>query len=368
MSYIWQNKEWPVFTWDKAQVESAYNRFLYQKGLTDGVFSMLSDRSRQIMMAESLSSETVSSSSIEGVELQYDSVYSSILKQLDVDMSFKAKHDRNAESVSKLIIDANRNHDPLTSERLMNWHCLLFDGVAKGFAPKHVGSFRTGPIYVVRNTRRETEIIYEGVPAERIVSEMEGLIAYINSEQEPNLLVRSAVASLWFVSIHPFDDGNGRISRAIADYILSVHSGPEFRPYSMSSAILTDRRGYYDALHSAQTSEESDITEWLVWYVDTACAGLSDAADQCRRKLRVSTIMESLDPGVFNSRQLHMVYQLANGSFFGRLTAEKWMKLTKCQSATATRDLSGLTEQGVLIRMGDGKKGTYYLLNPEFGE
>ena len=367
MSYIWQNKEWPEFTWDKALVESSYNRFLYQKGITDGVFSMLSDRSRLLMIAESLSSEAVSSSSIEGVELQYDSVYSSILKQLDIDMSFKAKHDKNAESVSRLIIDANRNHDPITPERLMNWHSMLFEGVAKGFAPKHIGAFRTDPIYVVHNTQRGTEIIYEGVPVERIASEMERLIAYINSEQEQNLMVRSAVASFWFVSIHPFDDGNGRISRAIADYILSLHHGPEFRPYNMSNVILTDKRGYYDALHSAQISGESDISRWLVWYADTACASLSNAADQCRKKLRVSTIMESLDPNKFNSRQLHMIYQLANGSFFGKLTAEKWMKMTKCQSATATRDLSGLAEHGVLIRMGDGKKGTYYLLNPAFG-
>ena len=368
MSYIWQNKNWPEFSWDKAQVESAYNKYLYQKGIADGVFTMLSDRARQIMIAEILSSETVSSSSLEGVELQYDSVYSSILKYLDVDMTIKAKHDRNAESVSRLIIDANRNHSPLTLERLMNWHCMLFDGVAKGFAPKHIGAFRRGPIYVIHNTQRETEILYEGVPAERIGSEMECLIDYINSEQEPNLLIRSAVASFWFVSIHPFDDGNGRISRAIADYILSLHSGSEFRPYNMSSAILKDKRGYYDSLNAAQVSGESNITQWIVWYADTICTSLSDAVDQCRKKLHVSVIMESLDPNLFNSRQLHMIYQLASGSFFGKLTAEKWMKMTKCQSATATRDLSGLTEKGLLIRMGAGKKGTYYLLNPSFGK
>lgn len=368
MSYIWQNNNWPEFKWDKAAVNDAYGKYLYQKGIADGVFTMLSDRVRQITIAESLSSETVSSSSIEGVELQYDSVYSSILKQLDADLTIKAKHDRNAESVSRLIIDANRDHTPLTLDRLMNWHCLLFDGVAKGFAPKHIGAFRTGPIYVVHNTQRETEIIYEGVPSERIVSEMERLFSYINSEQEPNLLIRSAVASFWFVSIHPFDDGNGRISRAIADYVLSSQSGQEFKPYSISSAIIKDRRGYYDSIHSSQISEDSDITQWLVWYAGTVCTSLSDAVNQCRKKLRVSAIMESLDPSKFNSRQLHMVYQLANGTFFGKLTADKWMKMTKCQSATATRDLSGLTEQGLLIRMGEGKKGTYYLLNPTLGD
>ncbi|MCR4677032.1 MAG: DUF4172 domain-containing protein [Sphaerochaetaceae bacterium] len=368
MSYIWQNKKWPELKWDKDQVENAYNRYLYKKGIADGVFTMLSDRTRQIMIAEILSSDTVSSSSIEGVKLQYDSVYSSILKHLDVDMAIKAKHDRNAESVSSLVIDANRNHSPLTLERLMNWHCLLFDGVAKGFAPKHIGAFRSGPIYVVHSKQRETEILYEGVPAERISSEMERLIDYINSEQEPNLLIRSAVASFWFVSIHPFYDGNGRISRAIANYILSMHSGSEFRPYNMSSAILKDRRGYYDSLNSAQNSEECDITQWIVWYVDTICTSLSDSVDQCRKKLRVSVIMESLDPNLYNSRQMHMIYHLANGSFFGKLTADKWMKMTKCQSATATRDLSDLTEKGLLVRMGEGKKGTYYLLNPTFGE
>ena len=364
MAYIWQNESWPHFNYDRTQVESAYNRYMYQKGIADGAFAMLSERARQMMIAESLSTETVSSSAIEGVDLQYDSVYSSIIKQLDVDMSIKAKYDRNAESVSKLIMDANRNHTPLTLDRLFDWHRLLFDGVAKGFAPKHVGAFRTGPVYVVHNTPRDTEIIYEGIPADRIGKEVESLIEFINSDEETNLLIKSALASFWFVSIHPFDDGNGRISRAIADYILSIEAGTGFRPYSVSGTIIKDRKPYYDSLQISQKSPSLDITPWITWYINSVCTSLAEAVEQCHKKLRVSSIMGSLDPNKYNSRQLFMLYKIADGSFYGKLTAEKWMKMTKCQSATATRDLTSLTENGILIRLGDGGKGTHYILNP----
>lgn len=364
MGYIWQNESWTDFTWDKEKVDALRSRYLYQKGIADGTFSMLSEQTRQIMIAETLSRETVSSSAIEGVELMYDSVYSSIIRQLDIDLSFKAKQDRNAESVSRLIIDANSNRSPLSVDRLFDWHRLLFDGVAKGFAPRTIGAFRTGPIYIVHQSQKDTDIIYEGIPTDNIASEMDSLISYINSEQEPDYLIRSAVASFWFVSIHPFEDGNGRISRAIADYVLSSRSDTEFRPYSISEAIIRNRKGYYDALQAAQKSSSSDITDWLVWYIDTVCNSLSDAVESCRSKLRVSSLMKNLDPGTYNSRQMMMLYRLADGSFYGKLTAEKWMKMTKCQSATATRDLSGLAEHGLLLRMGDGGKGTYYILNP----
>jgi len=364
MGYIWQNESWSDFNWDKTKVAKAYDQYLYQKGIADGTFAMLSDQSRQVMIAEILSKETVSSSSIEGVDLQYDSVYSSIIRQLDIDLSFKAKHDRNSESVSRLIIDANSNHSPLSIERILEWHRLLFDGVAKGFSPKNIGAFRTGPIYVMHRTPRDSEIIYEGIPADSIDAEMNRLIGFINSDEEPNLLIKSAIASFWFVSIHPFEDGNGRISRAIADYILSIRSGSEFRPYSISDSITKDRKKYYDVLQVTQRSETSDITEWLIWYMDTVCRSLSDAVAICRSKLKVSSLMKSLDPNIYNSRQLVMLYHLADGSFFGKLTAEKWIKMTKCKRASATRDLSSLTEHGILIRMGDGGKGTYYVLNP----
>ncbi|MBQ7508154.1 MAG: hypothetical protein IJT52_02365 [Spirochaetales bacterium] len=151
----------------------------------------------------------------------------------------------------------------------------------------------------------------------------------------------------------------------IADYVLSQDSVSGFRQYSISGTIIKNRKPYYDVLQSVQKSENLDITQWLLWYIDTVCSSLEEAVSQCRNKLRVSSFISNLDPNLYNSRQLFMLYRLADGSFFGKLTAEKWMKMTKCQSATATRDLSGLTEHGILIRMGDGGKGTHYILNPE---
>ena len=367
MAYIWQNHAWPNFKYDKDQVEKAYGQYLYQKGIADGAFAMLSERTRKAMAVQSLSDEITSSSAIEGVKLQYDSVYSSSVKQVDLDLSFKAHYGRNEESVSKLILAAHGNHTPLTVERILNWHRLLFEGVAKAFAPKEIGAFRTGPVYVVHDTHRDVEIVYEGVPAERIETEMRRLLEFINSDCEPNILFRSAIASFWFVLIHPFGDGNGRISRAIADYVLSVQSGSDFRPYSVSASIIKDRSAYYDCLQKTQT-ESMDITQWLLWFISTVCSSLAYSVEVCHRKQRTALLMNSLDPSKYNSRQIQMLYRLADGSFYGKLTAEKWMKMTKCQSATATRDLSHLVENGLLVRLGDVGKGTHYILNPQIEE
>ncbi len=191
-----------------------------QKKATDIVFNIIDPDMRVKMHARSLTDEMLSSLEIEGEKISYDRVYSSICKRLDINMETQAKSDQFAESIATLALDITEDLEELSIERIIGWHSLLFSSMA-GIKPKNIGSYRKGPVYISKGNGRNTEIIYEGLPAERTESEMERLIGFINGENEEKPLVKSAIVALWFLCIHPFEDGNGRISRAISDYVLS---------------------------------------------------------------------------------------------------------------------------------------------------
>ena len=367
MSYIWQEKNWPHFIYDETKAENSYREYLYASGKLDSIFSSIPYSTQESFIAESLSSETIASSAIEGEHLQYDSVFSSIMKQLDIDYSSKAKNDKYAENVSKVIFDAFSGNAMPTEERVFFWHRLLFESVPKAKAPKSIGEYRNEPVYILHLTGRgEQEIIYEAPPCYRINEEMDMLFRYISEENEERSIVKSAIASLWFVSIHPFSDGNGRISRALADCILSAMEQQKKHYYSISSAIATDKNAYYSMLEKMQKHSGLDITEWITWYIKLAVKAMDNATETCKKKIRISYIMQQIPSDMLNSRQLHILHLLAEGSFKGKLTQEEWMKMVKCKSATATRDLTSLTEKKILIRIGNGSRSFQYLLNPDF--
>ena len=208
----------------------------------------------------------------------------------------------------------------------------------------------------------EGDIIYEGVPVDRLSEEVDAFMAFLQDASTPNV-VRSAVAAVWFPLIHPFQDGNGRLARIIADMVL--FAGDEYRCISVSSAIRKNKKEYYAHLEKIDTLDDMDITEWICWYLDMIIEALENAEHICMQKLKLSSFMAMLDPSEYNSREINMLYRLASGSFYGKLTPDKWKKMTKCTHATATRDLSHLVDKGLLIREGDGGRGTYYRLNPD---
>ena len=368
MSYIWNNSDWPSYTYDAQEIESHYGPYLLQKKATDIVFSIIDSDMRNRMHARSLTDEIVASLEIEGEKIAYEGVYSSICKRLDIYLETKSKTDKYAVDVSKIALDATGNLENLSTARIKGWHSLLFSSMA-GIKPKVIGDYRQGAVYISKGNGKEAEIIYEGLPAERVDAEMERLISFINGENEEKPLVKSAVASFWFLCIHPFEDGNGRISRAISDYVLSKGFNETHRVFSMSSLILKYRTDYYHLLHSISSQSLSlDLTRWILWNIDIAIQAKLEAIKVYEKSVKLTHFMKTLDPSVFNSREMSMLFKLADGSFEGKLSTDKWAKMNKCSSAAASRDIQHLLQEGFLISSGDTGPKTGYFLHPELME
>ena len=364
MAYIWQNPKWPSYSYNKEKVDSAYGEYLEKEKESEVAFSILDEQARYRIHAKSIADEVVASLGIENETISFESVYSSVAKRLDVKLECKVKTDAYADSVSAVALDAISNHEPLTEERLNTWNRMLFVNYA-GIKPRSAGSYRNGPEYIIKQTNRGPEVIYTAVPPDRVHKEMETFLAFVNSDKEKNPMIRSAIASQWFVVIHPYADGNGRISRAISDYILA--RGLEIKTSSMSSMILADRKEYYARLNAISTQDESlDLTDWIVWYMEIATNAQINAMETLKKTIRLTGFMKNLDPSVYNSREISILYKLADGSFYGKLTTEKWAKMTKCSTAAAQRDIRHLVGEGYLVP--DGGKGpkTGYFLNEQF--
>ncbi len=368
MSYIWDNADWPSYTYNADEVERRYQTYELQKKAADIVFSIIDPDLRSRMHARSLTDEILSSLEIEGEKISYNSVYSSICKRLDIYLETKTKSDRYAEDISKIALDATGNLEKLSISRIMQWHSLLFSSMA-GIKPKTIGGYRQGPVYINAWSGRNPEIIYEGLPAERIDAEMERFIEFVNGENEKKPPVKSAVASLWFLCIHPFEDGNGRISRAIADYVLSKGFNETHRVFSMSSLILKHRTDYYQLLQEISSQSDSlDLTRWVLWNIDISIQAKLEAIKAFEKSVKLTRFMKNLDPSVFNSRELSMLFKLADGTFYGKLSTDKWARMNKCSPAAALRDIQHLLREGILISSGDTGPQTGYLLNPALME
>lgn len=361
MSYIWKDPNWPVFTYDKDSVNQVYEEYLYQKALADATFSFLPNESKASINLNAISKEIVASMSIENDNVSFDSVYSSVAKHLNFAVDIKNKSTKRTDSVSKIAIDIQTNKDILTKERLFSWHKMLFEGCPKYMAPKVIGGFRQGPVYVVKQSGMDEQVVYEAVPSNQVTKEIDLLLSYINSNNEPRLIIKSAIAGFWFVTIHPFGDGNGRISRAISDFVLSE----SLKYFSVSEAIEKSKKEYYEILEKTQNGT-LDLTQWICWYIKTVTKALFDAQIAMVVKEHAAQLIRQLDPNDYNSRQIYILTKLADGSFVGKLNADKWRKLTKCPSATATRDLTDLVNKKALIRLGEGSRNIRYILNPKF--
>ncbi|MGE0075876.1 MAG: Fic family protein [Sphaerochaetaceae bacterium] len=364
MTYIWNNPDWPSYTYDAEEVERHYSTYVVQKKATDILFGIIDPDMRNRMHARSLTEEVLSSLEIEGETISYDSVYSSICKRLDIHLETRAKTDRYAEDISRIALDATGNLEEMSTARIKRWHSLLFSAMA-GIKPRGIGCYRQGPVYIGKGNGKNPEIIYEGIPAQRVDAEMERLVVFINGENEKSPLVKSAIVSFRFLCIHPFEDGNGRISRAISDYVLSKGYHETQRVFSMSSLILTYRVDYYRLLQQISSQSESlDLTSWIVWNIDIAVQAKLEAIRVYQKSTRLTRFMKNLDPSVYNSRELSMLFKLADGSFDGKLSTDKWAKMNKCSPAAASRDIQHLLQEGFLIPSGDTGPKTGYFLDP----
>src|SRR5271155_4243460 len=365
--YIHELRDWPRFTRDSKALAPLLSEVRLRQGLLVGKMRGYGLASRWTATLKVLTEETIKSSAIEGVALDPDNVRSSLARRLGLEVGGLTAHkDRNVDGVVEMMLDATQKFSkPLTRERLFDWHADLFPGVRTTRDKFRVGAWRDdsqGPMQVVSGPVGRHKVHYEAPAADRVESEMGKFLAWFDGKEQEDPLLKAAIAHLWFVTIHPFEDGNGRIGRAIAEMCLARSDGSAQRFYSMSSQILEERKSYYDVLEKTQAGTR-DMTEWLTWFL-----GCLDRAIEQSNQITSSALEKELfwkrlkqRKVSLNDRQTKVLNKLFSG-FEGKLTREKWMKVTKASSRTALRDIEELIAIGVIEQEEAGGRSTSYRL------
>ncbi len=364
--YIHERAGWPGFRWDPARVSALLVDVRHRQGRLIGRMEGLGFQLRAEAVLHSLTEEVLKSSEIEGEKLDRDQVRSSIARRLGLNIGGLLPADRDVEGVVEMMLDATQRYDqPLTGRRLFDWHAALFPTGRSGMAKINVGAWRddkTGPMQVVSGPIGKERVHYEAPAADRVRPEMKKFLDWFEKDNSTDLVVKSGVAHLWFVTIHPFDDGNGRIARAIADMVLARSERSAQRFYSMSAQIRQERKAYYDILEATQKGD-LDITHWLEWFLGCLSRAFEHAETILAAVLNKARFWDHFAGVEFNERQRKIVNRLLNG-FEGKLTSSKWAKITKCSQDTALRDIEDLIKKRVLRKDTAGGRSTSYSLIP----
>jgi Fic family protein len=362
--YIHERQDWPEFTWDQKVIAAPLAAVRYRQGRLLGQMERLGFPLKQEAQLETLTLDVVKTSEIEGETLNPQQVRSSVARRLDMDIAGAIPADRNVEGVVQMLIDATQNYGaPLSSERLFGWHAGLFPTGYSGIHKVRVAAWRddtSGPMQVVSGPIGQEGVHYEAPVADRVDAEMTRFMEWANREDTMDPVLKSAIAHLWFVTIHPFDDGNGRIARAISDWVLARAENTGHRFYSMSAQIRRERDDYYSILEHTQKGS-LDITSWLQWFIGCLGRALDGSEITLAAVLRKARCWEVWNRVPLNDRQRLMLNKLLDG-FEGKLTSSKWAQLTKCSQDTAARDIQGLIEAGILIKDAAGGRSTSYSL------
>ena len=362
--YIWRADDWPHWRYDLPALAGLLAEVSRQQGILLGRLADVGMRLRGQASLAALTADVIKTSEIEGERLDVASVRSSIARRLGVDIGALAPIDRHVEGVVDMVLDATSNcNAPVTRERLFAWHAALFPTGYSGLSKIRVGHWRDdalGPMQVVSGPIGRQRVHFEAPPAPRLDSETASLLAWIDAPTQEPTLIKAGIAHLWFVTLHPFDDGNGRIARAIGDLLLARADGSPQRFYSLSAQIQRERDDYYFILERTQKSS-LDITEWLVWFLAT----LHRAIDQAH--LTLDTVLfkvrfwQRWGSTPLNDRQSRLLNRLLDG-FEGKLTSSKWASIAKCSADTALRDINDLLARGLLRKSDAGGRSTGYEL------
>ncbi len=360
--YIHQQPGWPRLEWRRAELADRLAEVRHRQGRLIGRMESLGFPLRQEAVLDTLTGDVVKSSEIEGEILDAREVRSSIAWRLGLDGGLPPA-DRNVEGIVELMLDATQNYaQPLTDERLFGWHAALFPSGRSGSYGIRVGSYRTNPVRVISGPMGRHRVHYEAPPAPLVEGEMRAFLDWFNTPPDTDEVINAGLAHLWFVTIHPFDDGNGRIARAIADMTLARSENSPQRFYSMSSQIRRERKGYYDILERTQ-KETTDVTGWLEWFVSCLGRAIESAAATVDAALAKARFWGRIAGITINDRQSKML-NLLLGDFQGKLTTSKWAEIGKCSQLTAYRDITSLVDRGILARSAEGGRSTnYYLVN-----
>lgn len=362
--YIHEQADWPKLHWNSEALTGLLAEVRHRQGRLLGQMQALGFGLQEEAVLRTLTEDVVKSSAIEGQELDPAAVRSSIARRLGMDVGGLKPADRDVEGVVEMMLDATRNYDKkLTEERLFGWHASLFPTGRSGMRRITVGGWRNdsdGPMQVVSGPVGKERVHFEAPKAPRLEKETTEFLDWFNNGPEVDPVLKAGIAHLWFVTIHPFDDGNGRIARAIADLCLARSEKSPQRFYSMSAQIRQERKEYYDLLEHTQKGE-TDITEWLTWFLDCLGRAIDGAETLLASVLTKARFWENIGASPLNDRQRLILNKLLDG-FEGKLTSSKWAKLTKSSQDTAQRDITDLVQRGILVRSEEGGRSTSYTL------
>jgi Fic family protein len=364
MPYIHERDDWPAFRWSDERLATKLAAVRHRQGLLIGRMGALGFAMRSEAVLATLTEDVLKSSEIEGEHLDKDQVRSSIARRLGMDIGGLIPSDRHVEGVVEMMLDATQNYAAaLTADRLFAWHAAMFPTGRSGMTPITVGAWRSdenGPMQVVSGPIGRERVHYQAPPAPVLDHEMAAFIAWFETQKNIDPVLKAGIAHLWFVTIHPFDDGNGRVARAIADLALARSEGTAQRFYSMSAQIRVERKAYYDLLETTQKAD-LDITPWLDWFLDCLDRAFAGAEQTLAAVLAKARFWDRHHDTPINDRQRVMINRLLN-DFEGKLNTSKWAKLAKTSNDTALRDIQDLVEKGILVRDEGGGRSTSYSL------
>ena len=364
--YLWEKTDWPDFKWDEKSLTGLLARVSREQGRLLGKMEALGFELRGEAHLRTLTEDVVKSSEIEGEKLNRDQVKSSIARRLGMDVGGLVPADRNVDGVVEMMLDATGNYtQALTEDRLFAWHAALFPTGRSGMSKIRVGCWRDdseGPMQVISGPFGREKVHYEAPPATRLPEEMSRFLHWFEGAEKADPLLTAGLAHLWFVTIHPFDDGNGRIARAIADMALARSEKTGQRFYSMSAQIRHDYKAYYDVLEGTQKGH-MDISIWQTWFLECLLRAIEGAQETLASVLFKARFWERFATEALNERQIKVLNRLLDG-FEGKLTSSKWAKIAKCSQDTAYRDIVDLVDRGALQKdPGGGRSTSYSLVN-----
>ncbi len=363
--YIHELPDWPRFQWDRERLAVPLAAVRHRQGRLIGHMEALGFGLRQEAVLKALTADVLTSSAIEGEKLDAEQVRSSLARRLGIDIGALKPAGRDVEGIVEMMLDATGHYDqPLNAERLFSWHASLFPTGRSGMNRIRVGAWRevsTGPMEVVSGPVGKEHVHYEAPPAAHLDREMRAFLKDFNAGADIDPVLKAGLAHLWFVTIHPFDDGNGRVARAIADMALARSEASSQRFYSMSAQIRQERAAYYDILERTQKGT-LDVTPWMEWFLACLDRAIEGAQTILGSVLAKARFWQSLQGVALSERQTLILNRLLDG-FEGKLTTTKYAKLAKCSQDTALRDIALLVERGILARNPEGGRSTSYSLN-----
>ena len=359
--YIYEYNSWPNFTWEDAIIYPLLSEVRFLQGQVLGKIQSLGFSLQEQTTLNTITDDVIKSSEIEGEKLNYDQVRSSVARRLGIETAGLVESDRYVEGVVEMMLDATQRYSTkLNDDRLFGWHNALFPTGRSGLYKIEVAQYRTGNMQVVSGAMGKEVVHFQAPSPEVVTSEMAKLLEWINIDSTVDNVLKSAIAHFWFIVIHPFDDGNGRIARAISDMLLTRSDDTPLRFYSLSAQILQQKREYYAILQKVQHSS-GNITEWIVWFLECLKMALKTTQLLLNKTISKAEFWDKNKDISLNNRQHQMLNRLM-GDFIGVLNTSKWAKITKCSQDTALRDIQDLISKGILRKNDKGGRSTTYEL------